>query len=65
MKIRYDAEVDVVYMRLSEAQIQESEESESGVILDFDADGQVVGLEFLNAKEFFSAKAIRDFAKAA
>ena len=38
MKIRYDAEVDVDYMRLTDAQILESEESETGVIFDFDAE---------------------------
>ena len=65
MKIRYDAEVDVVYMRMTDAGIVESEETDSGVIVDFDADGKVVGLEFLNAKEFFSAKAIEEFQKAA
>jgi uncharacterized protein YuzE len=32
-----------------------------GVIVDFDAEGKIVALEFLNAKERFSAKAIEEF----
>ena len=65
MKIRYDAEADVVYIRLSDSQILETEETETGMLVDLDAEGKVVGLEFLNAKEYFSAKAIEQFAKAA
>ena len=65
MKIKYDPEADVVYIKLSDAEILETEETDTGVIVDLDADGQVVGLEFLNAKDFFSAKAIRQFEKAA
>jgi uncharacterized protein YuzE len=65
MKIRYDPEVDVVYIKLSDAEILETEETETGVFVDLDREGHVVGLEFLNAKDFFSAKAIQQFQNAA
>ena len=65
MKIRYDAEVDVVYIKLSDAEILETEETDAGVIVDLDREGHVVGLEFLNARDFYSAKAIRQFQDAA
>ena len=65
MKVKYDPEVDAVFLRLTDAEIFESEEMRPGVILDFDADGKIVALEFLNATESFSAEAIRQFQAAA
>ena len=65
MKIRYDAEADVVYIRLSDSQILETEETETGMLVDLDAEGKVVGLEFLNARDFFSPKVMQQFEKAA
>lgn len=49
MKVIYDAETDVLRIVLSDALIEESNEDSSGVILDYDQAGNVVGLEVLNA----------------
>ena len=49
MKVTYDQEVDVLRVVFSAAKIQESDEDKPGVILDYDKDGNVVGLEILNA----------------
>lgn len=49
MKVTYDPEVDVLRILLSNAPIEESDEEKPGVILDFDKDGNVVGLEILDA----------------
>ena len=49
MKVTYDPEVDVLRIVLSNAAIKESDEEKPGVILDYDKDGNVVGLEILNA----------------
>lgn len=48
MKISVDKESDTLYFRLDESKIAESEEVRPGVILDFDEDDRVVGVEFLN-----------------
>jgi uncharacterized protein YuzE len=61
MKVKYDSEVDAVFLRLTDADILESEEMQPGVIVDFDANGKIVALEFLNATERFSAEAIKQF----
>ena len=47
MRIRVDKENDNLYFRLDENRIVESEEVQPGVILDFDENNQVVGVEFL------------------
>ncbi len=48
-KITYDPEVDVLRLIFSSAAIEESDEEKPGVILDFDKDGNVVGMEILDA----------------
>ncbi len=51
MKVTYDPEVDVLRILLSEAPIEESDEDKPGVILDYDKDGNIVGLEILEASK--------------
>ena len=51
MKVTYDPEVDVLRIVLSDTAIAESDEERPGVILDFDVDGNVVGLEILEASK--------------
>ena len=51
MKITYDSEVDVMRIVFSNASIEESDEEKPGVILDFDKDGNVVGMEILDASK--------------
>jgi uncharacterized protein YuzE len=51
MKVTYDPEVDVLRIVLSGAPIEESDEEKPGVILDYDKDGNIVGLEILDASK--------------
>jgi len=51
MRITYDPEVDVLRVVFSGAKIQESDEDKPGVVLDYDKDGNVVGIEILNASK--------------
>lgn len=53
MRIKIDLESDALYFRISEDTIEESEEISKGLIVDYDADGKVVGIEILNVKEKF------------
>lgn len=54
MRTRYDASMDALSVRLTEAAVQESEEVRPGFILDFDADGRIVGFEILEARDTLS-----------
>ncbi|MDQ3277506.1 MAG: DUF2283 domain-containing protein [Bacteroidota bacterium] len=51
MKVRFDKEVDVLYIQLNDLPIAESDEEKPGVILDYAADGSVVSIEILNASK--------------
>ncbi|MCL4272985.1 MAG: DUF2283 domain-containing protein [Anaerolineales bacterium] len=48
MKLKVDKENDVLYLRLDDSVIVESEEVQPGVILDFDENNRVVGIEILD-----------------
>ncbi len=47
---RYDSQADAAYFKLGDATVLESEEVAPDVILDFDKDGRLVGVEVLHAQ---------------
>lgn len=51
MKARYDSQTDTLTPVLRSAPVHESDEDKSGVILDYDRDGNVVGIEILDASK--------------
>jgi uncharacterized protein YuzE len=51
MRIRYSKEADALYIRLRENKIIESDEVSGDLIIDYDEDGQVVGIELLSASK--------------
>ena len=51
MKITYYIETDTLRIILSEVAVDESDEDKPGVILDYDAGGNVVGMEILDASK--------------
>ena len=51
MRLHVDQEADALYLRLDESKIVDSEEVSPGVVLDFNADHQVVGVEILQLSQ--------------
>ena len=51
MKVKYDQEVDVLTIQLSNAPVEESDQDKPGVIFDYDKHGYIVGLEILSASK--------------
>jgi len=47
MRLKVDPEADALYFRLDDSKIVESEEVAPGVVLDFNQQHQVVGVEIL------------------
>jgi uncharacterized protein YuzE len=58
MKLKVDKESNALYFRFDENAIVESEEVRPGVILDFDKNGMVVGVEFLDIAERVGPEAL-------
>ena len=59
MRLKVDQENDALHFRLDESSIVESKEVQPGVILDFNADGQVVGIEILSLSTRTAAEQLR------
>ncbi len=51
MKLQFDEKADALYLRLDDSRIVESEEVQPGIVLDFNENNQVVGIEILRVKE--------------
>ncbi|MBC7264094.1 MAG: DUF2283 domain-containing protein [Chloroflexi bacterium] len=49
MRVIYDPQTDTLTIILSEAPVAESDEDKPGIIIDYDAAGNVVSLEILDA----------------
>ena len=45
MKLIYDTDTDALYVNLREGRVEESEEVAPGFVLDFDAEGNVLGID--------------------
>jgi uncharacterized protein YuzE len=49
--VEYHATVDAAYIRFSTEEIAESEEVATGIVLDYDETGRIVGMEVLDARK--------------
>jgi len=61
MKFHYDAEVDILSIRLASGNYVESEEVQPGIVLDYDGAGQVIGLEVHEASHRGDLGPLRSF----
>ena len=51
MKLNYYPETDSLYINLSEQPSVESQEISEGILLDYDAEGRLVGIDIDNASD--------------
>jgi uncharacterized protein YuzE len=51
MKIKYDKEVDILYIQLTDKPIKESDGDKPDIILDYASDGSIVAIEILEASK--------------
>lgn len=51
MRLHFDEKADALYLRLDDSKVVESEEVRPGIVLDFNENNQVVGIEILRVKE--------------
>jgi len=52
MRIRYDEKMDALYIRLKESDYEESDQIKDDVILDYDKNGNIIGIEILDASSY-------------
>ncbi len=58
MRLKIDRESDALYLRLDESKIVESEEVTPGVVLDFNEQEEVVGVEILRLSKRVSKESL-------
>lgn len=62
MKLTIDSEDQALYFRLADDKdITESEEIQPGIIIDYDKDGNFIGLEILDINKRFPQEMIKNF----
>jgi uncharacterized protein YuzE len=54
MKIEYSKDADAIYVYFKEDMVATSKEIEDGVVVDFDAKGQLIGIEVLDVSQRYS-----------
>jgi len=58
MKLNYYPETDSLYIDLAERSSTESKEVSEGIVLDYDADGNLVGIDIDNASKKLDLKTL-------
>jgi len=51
MRMRVDHAADAIYLNLTDRPIKDSEEVAAGIVVDYDAEGRIVGVEILDASK--------------
>lgn len=64
MKLKYDEKADALTVRFTDDPIVESEEVRSGLVVDLDANGKIVAIEVLDARETLAPEALAQLAVA-
>jgi uncharacterized protein YuzE len=59
MKVRIDKEDDALYFELDDVEVVESEEVQPGIILDFDKDSRLIGIEILDLSTRLTPEKLR------
>lgn len=59
MRIQYDPQADALYIELRDAKIEESDEIARGFIVDYDAAGNPVAIEILDASQVLGSREMR------
>jgi uncharacterized protein YuzE len=47
MKLEFDPEVDAAYLGLTDSTVEKPSEIQPGIIVDYDAEEQIIGIEIL------------------
>jgi len=64
MKVEYDKDLDIMYIRLKEGRYAFSEEINENTVIDLDSDGRILAIEILDVSDFLGEELLRKTLKA-
>lgn len=59
MRITYDPDADALYIELKKTQAADNTDLQEGVTADLDKDGNIIGIEILDAKRRYGEATLR------
>ena len=59
MKVHFDENADALYIRLDESRIVDSQEVKPGIVLDFNENDRVVGIEILRVRNHVPMESLK------
>ena len=54
MRIEYDREANALYIQMQEKEVAKTREVEEGVLIDFDGENRLIGIEILDVTNRFN-----------
>ena len=51
MKVKYDSKLDILRIKFSDKPVAESDEDRKGIIIDYDEEGNILGIEIMSASK--------------
>ena len=63
MKVTYDREADAMYIAFRDVRVDKTSHVQPGIILDYGADGEIVGLEILWASQRMEQPRVVEYAE--
>ncbi len=60
MKISYDPKYDVLYLKFTEENVVDTIEVNKGVLIDYGKNGEMVGIEIINASGLIKANPLQE-----
>ncbi|HUI40319.1 MAG TPA: DUF2283 domain-containing protein [Methanothrix sp.] len=60
MKISYDPKYDVLYLKFTEVDVVDTIEVNKGVLIDYGKNGEMVGIEIINASGLMKANPLQE-----
>ncbi|MFQ5762833.1 MAG: DUF2283 domain-containing protein [Candidatus Bathyarchaeia archaeon] len=64
MRVEYDKDLDIMYIRLKEGKYAFSEEVNENTVMDLDHEGRILALEILDVSDFLGEELLRKTLKA-
>ena len=63
LKVTYDPEEDILYIVVREGRVFDSREIDEDIRLEYDKDGEVAGIEIMNARRNLAKSLAQEIAK--